>query len=42
MKCNLRIRWAELREARSHGNIKYTVSMGFDGTFGDISMVTTF
>jgi hypothetical protein len=39
---NLRIRWAGLREARSLGNTKYTVSLGFDGAFGYISMVTTF
>jgi hypothetical protein len=39
---NLRIRRAELREARSHGNTKYTVSLGFDGAFGGISMVMTF
>jgi hypothetical protein len=32
---NLRIRWAELRKAHSHGNTKYIVTMGFDGAFGD-------
>jgi hypothetical protein len=40
--CNLRIRWAELSEARSNGTTKYTVILGFDEAFGDISMVTTF
>jgi hypothetical protein len=39
---NLRIRWAQLREARSHDNTKYTVTLGFDGVFEDISTVTTF
>jgi hypothetical protein len=39
---NLRIRWAELREAPSRGNTKYTVTLGFDGAFGDISRVKTF
>jgi hypothetical protein len=39
---NLRIRWAELREARSRGNTKDTVTLGFELAFGDISMVTTF
>jgi hypothetical protein len=39
---NLLICWAELGEARSHGNTKYTVTVDFDGAFGDISMVTTF
>jgi hypothetical protein len=39
---NLCIRWAELHKAPSHGNTKYTVNMGFDGAFGDISMVMTF
>jgi hypothetical protein len=39
---NLCIHWAELRKAHSHGNTKYTVIMGFDGAFGDISMVMTF
>jgi hypothetical protein len=38
---NLRICWAKLREAHSHGNTKYTITMGFDGTFGD-TMVMTF
>jgi hypothetical protein len=40
--CNLRIRWAELREVRSRGNTKDTVTLRFDGAFGAISMVTTF
>jgi hypothetical protein len=39
---NLCICWAELRGARSHGNLKYTVTLGFDGAVGDICMVTTF
>jgi hypothetical protein len=39
---NLRIRWAELRDELSHGNTKHTVNMGFDGAFGDISVVTMF
>jgi hypothetical protein len=39
---NLHIRRADLREARSHGNTKYAVIMGFDGAFGGISMITTF
>jgi hypothetical protein len=39
---NLRIQQAELREARSGGNTKYTVTLGSDGAFGDISKVTTF
>jgi hypothetical protein len=39
---NMCIRWAELREARSRGNTKATVTLGFDGAFGDIFMVTTF
>jgi hypothetical protein len=39
---NLRIHRAELCEDRSHGNTKYTVTMGFDGAFGGISMVMTF
>jgi hypothetical protein len=38
---NLRIRWAELLKARSYGN-KIHRTVGFDGAFGDISMVTTF
>jgi hypothetical protein len=28
--------------ARSCGNTKYTFTLGSDGAFGDISMVTTF
>jgi hypothetical protein len=39
---NLCIRRAELREACSGGNTNYTVSLGSDGAFRDISMVTTF
>jgi hypothetical protein len=39
--CNLRICWAELREAGSHNNTKYTITMGFDAAFEDIYMVTT-
>jgi hypothetical protein len=39
---NLRICWVELREARSRGNTKDTVTLGFDRAFGDISMVTMF
>jgi hypothetical protein len=39
---NLRVRRAELHQSRAHGNTKYTVTMGFDGAFGDISIVTTF
>jgi hypothetical protein len=41
-RCNLRIRWVELREARSHGNTKYTVTLSFVGAFGDVFMVMTF
>jgi hypothetical protein len=39
---NLCIRREELREAFSHGNTKYAVTVGFNGAFGDISMVMTF
>jgi hypothetical protein len=39
---NPRIRWAEFCEARSRGNTKYTVTLGSDLAFGDVSMVTTF
>jgi hypothetical protein len=39
---NLPLCWAELREARSRGNTRDTVILGFDGAFGDIYMVTTF
>jgi hypothetical protein len=36
------IRWVELREARSRGNTKDTVTLGFEGAFGDISIAMTF
>jgi hypothetical protein len=39
---NLHIHWEELHEARSCSNIKYTITLGSDGAFGDISMVMTF
>jgi hypothetical protein len=39
---NLCICWAEFRGAHSHGNAKYTVTLGFDGAIGDISVVATF
>jgi dihydroorotase len=39
---NLRIHQAELRKAPSHGNTKHTITLGSDGAFGDISMVTMF
>jgi hypothetical protein len=39
---NLRINWVELCETRSRGNTKDTITLGFDGAFGDISMVTMF
>jgi hypothetical protein len=35
------ISWAGIRGARSRGNTKRTVTLGFDGTFEDISMVAT-
>jgi hypothetical protein len=37
----MRIRRAELREARAHAK-KYNVTMGFDAAFGDITIVARF
>jgi hypothetical protein len=35
------MRRTEVREARSRRNTKDTVTLGFNGAFGDISVVTT-
>jgi hypothetical protein len=40
-RCNLPICWVGLRGARSRGNTKCSVTLGFDGTVEDIYMVMT-